>query len=151
MGKGGQRFGAGRAGGRRKCEDLLPIDIRRLKAHERLQPASAFSWHWSRAGEPLGSVLIAVDSCGLTYRAERAEVAHRVEFTWTPCRFGGRRVWFLCSDCGRRCAVVYGVDQLSCLSCRFCMNLAYTSKTERVAGATVAEATQARSEARNDW
>jgi hypothetical protein len=31
VGKGGRRFGAGRRGWKRECEDFLPLNIRQLK------------------------------------------------------------------------------------------------------------------------
>src|SRR3982751_3656529 len=50
--------------------------------------------------------------------------------TWTPCRFGGRRPYFLCpgADCGRRVSMLYsvGADFL----CRLCHQLVYRSQRQ---------------------
>jgi len=48
---------------------------------------------------------------------------------WTPCRYGGERVWFLCParGCGRRVAILYGG---SVFACRDCHALAYPSQRE---------------------
>jgi hypothetical protein len=119
-------------GSRRKCEDFVPLDIRQIKSRGRLLVGTAFSWHWSIADLPVGSVHIFVGSrgLGLSYRTGGHAVSHRVEFAWTPCRFGGLRTWLTCPDCKRRCAVVYGVNDFGRFSCRRCMRLAYSSEAE---------------------
>ena len=135
---GGKRLGAGRSGWRQKCEDFLPLDIRKLRAHGRLRAGTRFRWGWRRPDEDeqLGEVRVGADPRGLalTYHSEHGDTEHRVEFTWTPCRFGGQRTWFVCPCCGRRCAVLYGVDHRGRFSCRLCMNLAYSSETEDTTG-----------------
>jgi hypothetical protein len=61
-------------------------------------------------------------------------VEQRVPITWTPCRFGGRRPWFVCPAssggryCGRRVAVLYGAGEL--FACRRCCGLVYASQQE---------------------
>ena len=44
---------------------------------------------------------------------------------WTPCRFGGRRPYFLCpgADCGRRVSTLYSVG--AGFLCRHCHQLVY--------------------------
>jgi hypothetical protein len=121
-------------GSRRKCENFLPLDIRQLKSHARLCVGTGCTWQWWRADELLGAVRIDVVSRGLTlsYSTGEHDATQRVEFTWTPCRFGGLRTWFVCGDCRRRCAVVYGANEFGWFSCRSCMNLAYSSEAENV-------------------
>jgi hypothetical protein len=54
-----------------------------------------------------------------------------VEWTWTPCNFGGMRPWLVCPDCERRCAKLYwfarGGDYRRgyALRCRRCAGLTY--------------------------
>ncbi len=48
----------------------------------------------------------------------------RIALDWTPCNFGGERVWFLCPDCDRRCGVLYPD------TCRTCARLHYASEHE---------------------
>jgi hypothetical protein len=61
-------------------------------------------------------------------------VYQKVPITWTACRFGGRRPWFVCSVssvgryCGRRVAVLYGAGEL--FACRRCYGIAYASQQE---------------------
>ena len=49
-----------------------------------------------------------------------------IRIEWTPCRFGGRRPWFLCPDCGRRAAKLYLVG--GTYACRQCHGLVYRSQ-----------------------
>jgi hypothetical protein len=42
----------------------------------------------------------------------------------TECHFGGERRWFLCPDCGRRCAVLYKPDY----RCRLCRKGRYLAE-----------------------
>jgi hypothetical protein len=129
---GRRRHRASGRGWRRKCEELLAIDIRQLRAIRRLCAGAAFTLQWSRAGESLGAVHITVDARGLevSYGARQHKIEQRIDFTWTQCRFGGRRRWFACPNCARRCAILYGIDRTGRFSCRLCMGLAYSSESE---------------------
>lgn len=73
-------------------------------------------------------------------RFTRDGLQHRQEiaFTFTPCRFGGRRPWFICPRCGRRvgkvylpCSMYYGGKRVTRFSCRFCYGLTYEQRQER--------------------
>ena len=124
----------GRPGWRRKVDQCLPLDLRQLKAHGRLQAGAEFSWEWVRDGEPFATIHIAVDPLGLTlsYRSAQLDVVHRVELAWTACPFGGQRAWLVCSDCRRRCAILYGVNSAGRFSCRRCLDLTYACEAESV-------------------
>jgi hypothetical protein len=82
---------------------------------------------WTVAGE--NGTAAALD---LRYAVGGEAIADRVPLTWTPCRFGGRRPWFVCpgDGCGRRAAVLYGGRSFLC---RRCHGLAYES-TRKGAG-----------------
>ena len=49
-------------------------------------------------------------------------------FSRTACHFGGRRWWFLCPTCERRCGVLY-IDW-GRIACRICCNLTYESRNK---------------------
>lgn len=51
----------------------------------------------------------------------------------TPQPFGGRRIWFHCQLCRRRCGKLYLTREQPRLWCRLCHNLAYASQREAVA------------------
>jgi hypothetical protein len=69
-----------------------------------------------------------------SYCEDWSDVEQRVAITWSPCRFGGERPWFVCSVasngvyCGRRATKLYGAGRL--FACRYCYRLAYVSQQE---------------------
>jgi hypothetical protein len=137
MGTGGSRYGAGRPGWRRKCEQKLSFDIRRLQRKGCLAPGQYFSWSWSRGDEPAGSVSVTTSDQAVTlnyswtpYGQESRNITCRLSLTRTPCHYGNTRPWFICPDCGRRCAVVYGLSRRGNFACRACQRLAYSSEAE---------------------
>src|SRR5215813_1305979 len=58
---------------------------------------------------------------------ERSSVNEFVPFAYTPTRFGGRRQWFMCLKCGRRCRTIFGGRHFRC---RQCHGLTYMSPNE---------------------
>ncbi len=52
----------------------------------------------------------------------------RVDLVYTDQHLGGRRRWFVCPDCGRRCLLLY--QRVERLACRACHDLAYASECE---------------------
>ncbi|WP_281968591.1 hypothetical protein [Roseovarius nanhaiticus] len=54
----------------------------------------------------------------------------RIVTAWTNTNYGGRRQWFLCPSCDRRCAIIYrrGDGPLWC--CRICGGGRYLSEHE---------------------
>lgn len=57
-----------------------------------------------------------------------------ISTTSTPCGFGGRRYWFLCPDCGRRCAILYPVR------CRLCAKARYATEHKSQSSRKIAKA-----------
>ncbi len=55
-------------------------------------------------------------------------VAGDVKMDWTRLPSGGKRPWFLCPSCGRRCGVLYSIR--SRIICRKCGGLSYESQNE---------------------
>lgn len=62
----------------------------------------------------------------------RERVAVTVGVDWTPCHYGGRRPWFACPECGRRCALLYGTTRRGRFgwTCRTCSALRHASMRE---------------------
>jgi hypothetical protein len=117
---------------------MLRFDISRLRRLGRLAAGQSYGWLWSRDGEPFASIGIRTfhDAIELNYtrtphEREPYDVLCRVELTRTPCNYGGHRTWFLCPDCGRTCAVLFGVSRRGNFACRVCQRLAYASESER--------------------
>lgn len=138
MAKGGMRFGAGRPGWRRKCEQSLALDVRQLHQKRLLSPGTSFSWHWTtNHGERAGSIGVSVghQQVTLNYQwtpdgGDPRPITCPLWIDRTPCNYGGQRPWFLCPQCGRRCAVVYFGGRNGRYACRNCLNLAYLSEAE---------------------
>lgn len=134
MGKGGSRFGAGRPGWRRTCEQAMALDIRQLIRRQLMTPGAYYSWKWSQGDNPVGSVSVSVtdERVVLGYQLRRdgpqgAPTTCCLPLTYAATGFGSRRL-FCCPRCGRQCAVVYfGTGSFAC---RICLRLAYASEAE---------------------
>ena len=63
-----------------------------------------------------GAGLLIYDGIGETW----------IELTYTDQHLGGRRPWFMCPKCDRRCALLY--RRHGDLGCRKCHDLAYESQ-----------------------
>jgi ribosomal protein L37AE/L43A len=52
----------------------------------------------------------------------------RIVTTWTETNFGGRRQWFLCPTCDRRCRILYRIADGPLWGCRACLDGRYASE-----------------------
>jgi hypothetical protein len=142
-------------GGRRTCESCSWIDVRRWHREGRLSPSQRFSCAWTQRGVHCGVIDVRTgsDAVVLIYKVRSEShdwqsVEQRVLITWTPCRFGGRRPWFVCPVssggryCGRRVAVLYGAGEL--FACRRCHGLAYASQQESTVDRSLSQAQKIR-------
>ena len=132
-------FGSGRQDGKRCTNDMLALDVRSINRAGRLTPGSWFNWQWTCNGEKTASIQLRVeaDSVVLDYRnrsnhhngGEWEPMRYAVALDWTPCGFGGKRVWWRCPavGCGRRVAVLHGGRVFAC---RQCNRLAYRCQRE---------------------
>ena len=59
-------------------------------------------------------------------RGQRWDGAGDVQMDWTLLPSGGKRPWFLCPSCNRRCGVLYSLN--SRIICRKCGGLSYASQ-----------------------
>lgn len=125
----GQRCDSKKTTGRQ-----LMIDIRWMRKNGLLVLNTAGSMSWECRGKETGCVGYRVEDDHLILRywnkhmdGEWESIEDAICFTWTPCNFGGRRQWFLCPECNRRVAVVYGGKYFRC---RHCQNLTYASQQE---------------------
>jgi len=102
-------------------DNVIQLSIFDLKSYEVLTPGSSITLTWSR-----GNVL--VQRTFILIKRDYLEmVGGRIYFDRTPCNYGGERVWFMCPNCDRRCAVLYGNDFV----CRGCIGIRYyTSQIE---------------------
>lgn len=117
--------------GRPKCEEQFRIDLARLRRNGGLAVGRAGTLTWSGAGQITRLVAFVIVETGLRVicreRLNKSELIDKlISFTTTQTAFGGRRVWFQCSHCRRRCRIVYGEGY----RCRTCANLVYASQYE---------------------
>jgi len=119
---------------RTTAEEVKRIDIRFMKKHGYLSSGRR-SMSWSSGGESSGSIqyIIYSDCMILDYKFRRSggdweQVKQTINFNETACNYGNTRKWFLCPNCNKRIAVLYGVDKL--FLCRHCYNLPYGSQGE---------------------
>jgi hypothetical protein len=119
-----------------KCEDYLSIDIAWLKRQGSLSPGNSGNITWSRGGKTTSSIGYRAEVAGLRliYRTRRAEddwqgVNELIPFAWTDANFHGRRQWFACPGCNRRCRIIYGGPYFRC---RKCYQLKYESQYEPI-------------------
>ena len=114
-------------------EDYRALNITSLRRDGVLIPGYSCNWQWSRAGEVVASIGLAVESrysLRLHYQsrsqgAEPEQHNYAVGITWTPCHLGGERPWLNCPGCGRRVAKLYGS---TLFLCRHCLRLNYSSQ-----------------------
>lgn len=114
-----------------KTSESLPLDIRELYKKQLLKPGHSITSKWSRAGNCYASISgrVFYDYLLLEYTYQKTEqVKQRIDFDFTPCNYGGQRVWFTCPYCGRRCAVIYSRGKY--FACRLCCNLTYPTQCE---------------------
>lgn len=89
----------------------------------------------SGSGQILAGMEICKTGMSVSYRltitrgnsTQAHDVSAYVRFTHTFPHYGGRRLWFICPRCGRRCAILY---LGSIVACRNCLRLYYPCSYE---------------------
>ena len=66
------------------------------------------------------------------YTNEKKTYDYQVHLDTTPCNFGGKRWWFRCPNCNRRCRILYLPPRGEYFLCRLCHNLTYESQQEGI-------------------
>ena len=123
-----------RYGRKRACEEVKSIDIRGLKRKSCLGKEGYIYLSWTFGGKPSGDISIKIfeDRLNFLYSTinnrsgKKQEFNYWINLDYTPCNYGGRRVWFLCPICYRRRALLY-CGQDGYFKCRNCANLNYRS------------------------
>ena len=104
---------------------------RRLNARS---PGDSGRIYWKRHGIEQASVRYTLETgfLRLTYamRGTGRVIVERLPITTTATRFAGRRHWFSCPDCSRRCRILYGADRFRC---RECLGARYESQYQNEA------------------
>lgn len=130
-------------------ESQHSIDIRWLKKNNYLRPGVSGTLSWSRGEEQTGWIRYTIehDRMILHYRYRRGggewqDIEETVYFDHTPCNYGSSRKWFLCPQCHKRVAVIYGAGKY--FLCRHCYDLTYSSQQENPADCLIRKARKIR-------
>ncbi len=112
-------------------EGLPRLDVRALAKVGALKRGTTTTVIWGtgmtvRLSVPTNRVTGVQLACQAYVHGEgMIPLGERIWLTWTPCTFGGFRIWFRCPGCGTRCAVLHALG--GCFRCRQCHNIAYAS------------------------
>jgi hypothetical protein len=152
----------GRGSGRRAtfgldadlCHRSHSIDLARLNREWQVRPRRWSILTWSARGKETGSIRLTATDSGivLCYRArsragEWRDILETVPLETTATNFGGRRRWFKCLSCERRCRILYGGELFRC---RKCHGLRYESQYEPSFGRAATRALKIREKLGDD-
>jgi len=119
---------------KRTIEDVARLDIRTMIQRGWLTPGRVgrICWGQDEQQRSIG-YKSQHDHLDLFYRyrlrdGELAYVEQTIYFDLTACHYGNCRRWFLCPNCNRRCALLYGAGQY--FFCRKCYRLSYSSQSQ---------------------
>lgn len=113
----------GKRDGRLTTDDYLFIDVNHFKREGLLTATSWFSWEWKRRGK-------LVDSINVTVKDDRIIIdGQDIFIEWWRCPLGGKRPWFHCPSCKRRCCKLYKAN--TSFACKTCLNLVFKVWHER--------------------
>jgi hypothetical protein len=129
-------YNSGRYGWRGVVEHRKRIDMRAFAKTGVMERGGSGSLNWSSGGEEIGSLGFRIESGGrveldyvLTDEAgEKTSIHYSLATTSIPCRYGGRRYYWLCPWCGRRREVLLMARQGREWACRRCLKLRYVSQ-----------------------
>lgn len=111
-------LGSGRPRLRRSLEGLSVLHVRQIRRFCAFAPGST-------------GYLSLADRSQVELRTTEGAVlvnGKKVSIEFSAMPFGGRRAWFRCPKCERRCAAVYDIDQAPV--CRSCTGATYLSQRE---------------------
>lgn len=127
------------------CEGKPRIETWWLRRHNYIGGIRTGTLSWSSGFERQTSVGVVVDTVSdspyirfdyvqTNSEGEQTKYDYRILLSRVPCRFGGKRYYFICPltkngvECGRRVGVVYLCGKW--FGCRKCHDLAYESQQE---------------------
>lgn len=117
------------------CEDTIDLNVNRLRRYGSFEKGAAHGITWTRNGEQWAQ--IAVQNIGsstirLFYWSDGKKQDYHVHLTFTPCRYGGQRPWFVCPCCHRRVGVL--LLSWGRFVCRHCGGFCYQTQLEQFMG-----------------
>jgi len=134
---GGYSSGRYRTRNQGAVEAAYRLDMRALRRAGFIRPnaTTSGSWGWTCRGQPSGSIGLSIwigaqgeGEAVLSFSVNGQPSGQRVAIVSTPCRYGGRRYYFLCPASGRRCEVLCFAR--GAFACRQAQRLSYHSQSE---------------------
>ncbi len=114
-------------------EERLRLGVGFMSRNDMLVDGYRGLIHWVDGEKDSSSVSISCfhDRVTISYRITSGSnntnvLTTAVNLTYTNCNYGGKRAWFRCPNCDRRCLFLY-LDQLW-FTCRLCTGLPYNSQ-----------------------
>jgi len=99
---------------RRYCERVRQLDIRTLQRQRSLSPSTTTIIEWQMGGAV--HLQAEFERIRLRYRLDGQPIEQRINLAETRVRYG-RRAWFGCPSCGRRCAKLFLRARFACRIC----------------------------------
>jgi hypothetical protein len=131
-----------RSGPKARVEECRVIDLAEWRRAGRLRPGATITttWPWGSEVTFVLTVTVADDRVMLSHPIVGDDgsallICYSVALTWTPCRYGGQRAWFVCpgvgrdEPCRRRVRKLYRLQRY--FVCRHCLDLTYESRVEQ--------------------
>jgi hypothetical protein len=125
-------YGSGERWSSKSTTDhALRLNVRWLAREGLTEPGAyrSMTVSWTSNGKPAGNILVCHDARRpdelVLHYSTRArgeptwtDVREVVRLDWTPCHYGGSRVWCRCPGCGKRKAVLYSLyGAFRCVAC----------------------------------
>lgn len=125
-----------RYGSKTTVDSQHALDIRYFKKQSLIWAGNTGTLTWSCRGEKTGAIVYQVKGNGikLIYNSRTANteeweaIEQFVPFDHTPCHYGGKRTWLLCTECNRRVTCIYAAGKY--FLCRHCYGLNHQSQHE---------------------
>lgn len=133
---GGMGSGGYMRWGKSTVDSQHGVDIRYFKKQGLLKTGSSGTLTWSCGGEKTGYINYRIEVTGIkliykvrtTGTTEWEHIEQLIYFDYTPCNYGGKRIWLLCPHCSRRVSCIYGAGTY--FLCRHCYDLNHQSQHE---------------------
>ena len=118
-----------------EVEEAHALPIHKVARWSKVQPGYWGTVRWSigdREVSSIGYVVLNEHEIRLDYQQRGEVLRYTVRLTYTTLASGGRRPWWQCPVCGRRCGVLYSCRRGGrYFVCRICGDLAYASQHTR--------------------
>ena len=125
-------YGSGRKSGKSAVEDCLKLSLSKMLQYQQItehDSVQTVSWT-NRLNEELACFTFKIIADGTDLMFYIRELEQKINLSSTPLHFGGKRWWFHCPHCNRRCANLSYAKMARKFYCRVCLDLTYRSCQE---------------------